>query len=388
MNIIDSILIILLIIAIIRGKTIGLVRLACSAAGFLGGLYIASRLIGRYHASLAGGPGRMVLLLFAAFAVALIIASIGEIIGVKIQASAQKLHLGIVDKVLGAVFEVLFVLLVTWLLGSSLANINSGGMGAVLRSSVAMRTLNATLPAPPDILAELAQIAGANGFPNVFVGNEPNPKSVAIDNAALRTPEVKAALASVYKIEGNGCGGIVEGSGFAIANDLVATNAHVVAGIDKPSVIVDGRAVSSQVVVFDKNTDFAVLKIPKTMLTPLYIDTAVAANGTPVAIAGYPGGGPLTVDAGAILEHITAIGRNIYNRGLVSRQIYEVQGTVNPGNSGGPILDAHGHVVGVVFAKSVSNDSVGYALLTSDVQAEIQQASSATTPLNTGRCAD
>jgi S1-C subfamily serine protease len=103
-------------------------------------------------------------------------------------------------------------------------------------------------------------------------------------------------------------------------------------------------------------------------------------------VMGFPGGGPLVADQGVVIDQITARGRNIYNRGIVLRQIYELQNQVNPGNSGGPVVGPDGTVAGIVFAKSVSQDNVGYALVGSKVKGQILANSKNNEPVGTGSC--
>jgi len=105
------------------------------------------------------------------------------------------------------------------------------------------------------------------------------------------------------------------------------------------------------------------------------------------AVLGFPGGGQLSADDAAIIDHVQAIGRNIYNEGTVERDIYEVQADVEQGDSGGPLLAPDGTVAGVTFAKSVSQNDVGYALLINQVQPIVSQAQRQNTAVSTGSCA-
>jgi len=77
------------------------------------------------------------------------------------------------------------------------------------------------------------------------------------------------------------------------------------------------------------------------------INTETAERGTAAGVLGYPGGGPFMADPAAILDEFTAIGRNIYNEGRTARDVYSIQATVVPGNSGGPLLDSRGRGLGI-----------------------------------------
>jgi S1-C subfamily serine protease len=104
---------------------------------------------------------------------------------------------------------------------------------------------------------------------------------------------------------------------------------------------------------------------------------------------GYPGGGPFSATPAAIIEEIDASGRNIYGNGVTLRSVYELQANVIPGNSGGPIIESNGDVIGVVFAQSTTYQNIGYALAMAKISSEINQAkTSSLSPVSTGQCAE
>lgn len=103
---------------------------------------------------------------------------------------------------------------------------------------------------------------------------------------------------------------------------------------------------------------------------------------------GYPGGGNFRADPAAVIDDFTALGRNIYNKGSASRQIYSMNADVISGNSGGPLIDKSGQVIGVVFAHSVSYQHVGYALTMPQIISQLQHAKQSVEPVGTGSCAE
>jgi len=166
------------------------------------------------------------------------------------------------------------------------------------------------------------------------------------------------------------------------------TNAHVVAGVESPVVYVRGvgRAYRATVVYLDPDVDVAVLYVPD-LDAPALPFGPPARRGDPAVIAGFPGGGPLIATPGRIRGTVSARGSDIYGHGSVTREIYSVRGTVRPGNSGGPLLSADGHVYGVVFAAALDDPDTGYALTRSQVAPAAAIGSSATEPVDTGSCA-
>jgi S1-C subfamily serine protease len=80
------------------------------------------------------------------------------------------------------------------------------------------------------------------------------------------------------------------------------------------------------------------------------------------------------------------VGRDIYARSIVSREIFVLQATVIPGNSGGPFVDLQGQVLGVVFAKSLVVDGEGYALTAGEVLPDITKGESNIATVSTQSC--
>ncbi|MCU1537997.1 MAG: Colicin production protein, partial [Humibacillus sp.] len=70
----------------------------------------------------------------------------------------------------------------------------------------------------------------------------------------------------------------------------------------------------------------------------------------------------------------------------VVREIYSLATTVQPGNSGGPLLDSQGHVVGVIFAKSLEDAGTGYALTLAEAKPVLQAGLTSSAEVATGAC--
>jgi S1-C subfamily serine protease len=319
-----------------------------------------------------------------------LLSTVGEYLGahLKLRIERAKLKgLNTVDRTLGSILAGATLLAAVWLGATVFTNVPTDWLQKQLKGSVVIAQLNKTLPSAPGVVTRLGHLIDPNSFPNVFTGLEPRintsrplPSIGDLDGA------VQKARASTVKIEGEGCGGISNGSGFVADKDLVVTNAHVVAGVKQPFVIDSAGRHRAQVVFFDPDLDMAVLRATGLAGQPLLIKGGNVANGSAAAILGYPGGGDFTANPAAIIDSFKAVGRNIYNQGETTREIYSLKGAVRPGNSGGPLVDPDGEVIGMIFAESTTYDNVGYALTTDRIITNLDSAKNRQSAVTTGSC--
>jgi S1-C subfamily serine protease len=283
------------------------------------------------------------------------------------------------DSVAGAALSAFAVLLMCWFLGLSFSRGPSPEIAQQIQRSALLRALDSIAPRPPGFLASVEQVLAGVQFPPVFAGLEPSLPAALPVPASVDTPEVKHAQQQVVKVAGVGCGGIVTGSGIPLGSGYVVTNAHVVSGttshtVQKP----DGTIYHATVVYFDPERDVAVLYVAG--FNDPGMQFGVGQRGTQGAVIGYPGGASETVVPAVIDGEVTAEGRDIYNQGLVTRQIFVLQASVHPGNSGGPIIDLKGRVLGMVFATSASDSNQAYALTDDEIQPDIRAAEANPSP--------
>ncbi|HEY0870444.1 MAG TPA: trypsin-like peptidase domain-containing protein, partial [Acidothermaceae bacterium] len=139
------------------------------------------------------------------------------------------------------------------------------------------------------------------------------------------------------------------------------------------------------VVVYDPRVDVAVLLV-KGLHAPILTFSQPLATAANAVVAGYPQDGPYTTTAARIRGEEHARGPDIYQDADVTRDIYAIRGVVQPGNSGGPLLDTNGAVAGVVFGKAVNDSTTGYALTASQVSAAANLGRTATLPVSTRGC--
>jgi S1-C subfamily serine protease len=260
----------------------------------------------------------------------------------------------------------------------------------MVRGSTVLGHVNGLLPnVAARGLQAFNNVVGTSFFPRYL---EPFAPERIVDvgpgPAALRHDvDVIRASGSVLKVRGaSSCGRGVEGSGFLIAPGYLMTNAHVVAGVSKPGVLVGGDTMDATVVSYDPSLDLAVLHFDSGDLPPLSFDRGLKARAG-VAILGYPQDGPFDLEPGRARAAQRLRSPNIYGSGTVIREVYSLRGLIRPGNSGGPIVDAQGKVAGVVFAASVSDADTGYALTASQVRNTANRAVGLTAAVSTGGCA-
>jgi S1-C subfamily serine protease len=273
------------------------------------------------------------------------------------------------DSIGGAALSAVAVLAMMWFLGLSFSRGPSQDVAQLIQKSVVLHQLDSMAPRPPDFLARVEGILSGVSFPPVFAGLEPTIAPLPVP-ASVNTLAVKGAAQAVVKVTSLGCGGLVTGSGFAIGDGYVVTNAHVVAGTSQHRVMTPaGDELSASVVYFDTRRDFALLSVPDLGLPGLAF--APASRGTQAAVIGYPGGGPEKIEPAVVDGAVEALGRDIYSTTQVTRQVYVIQGKVRPGNSGGPLVDLEGRVLGIVFATSASDPNQAYALTDDEISSDL-----------------
>jgi len=387
-NLLDIVIILFVLLAAANGFRRGAALQLSTYVGLLAGLFVGA-LVAPRIAGVASSPlGRAALSLVVLLGLAAVGDGIGWAIGTRVWVAARQTMLGIVDSVAGSLVAMVAVLVAVWFLGWNLANGPFPSLSSEIRGSAIVRGLDHAFPRPPSIIAEVRQLFNRFGFPEVFEGLPPAPagpvQGPTQGQAAALARKVEA---STVRIVGQGCNAIQEGSGFVVAPNYVLTNAHVVAGVRSPQVQQqNGPSQSATTVLFDPRMDVAVLRVGNTPGNPLPLDGHDEGRGAKGAVLGFPGGGPLTVGTAAVRRDIQAIGRDIYGRSVVQRDVYELQAVIRPGNSGGPFVLFDGDVAGLVFAASTAESNVGYALTTPQIIPLVQQAKGRTGRVSTDGC--
>jgi uncharacterized membrane protein required for colicin V production len=391
-NAVDIVLIGLVLLSIYTGWSNGLVAGVLSFVGFMGGAlfgaYLAPHVVGTMGGFVAAALGIGIVVVGAGLG-NLLASMLARVIRDRVTWKPVRF----VDSAGGSIFGALSVLLVAWVMASALVVVPLGPVSTALRGSKVLDQIDQTLPGTAkDWVGGLRSALDSTGFPQAFGGFALDPVIPidAPDPALLKNPAVRAAWGSLVKVEGvaEECSTQVDGSGFVYAADHVMTNAHVVAGVESPVVLVrgTGKAWPAVVVYSDPDVDVAVLYVPG-LNAPALSFAGAAVRGDEAVIAGFPGGGPLEAGAARIRGKLSARGSDIYGHGTVTRDVYAIRGTVRPGNSGGPLLAPDGRVDGVIFAAALQDPETGYALTASQVAAAAKAGGRATEPVATGSCA-
>ncbi|WP_406137693.1 MarP family serine protease [Streptomyces sp. NBC_01089] len=400
MNVLDILLLLAAVWFAVIGYRQGFVVGILSVIGFLGGGVIAVYVLPIIWDQLTEKSEVSTTATVVAVVIVIVCASVGQ---------ALTTHLGnrlrrfitwsparALDATGGALVNVVAMLLVAWLIGSALAGTTLPTLGKEVRASKVLIGVSRVMPAKAGSwFTNFTSVLAQNGFPQVFspFDREPITDVKPPDPALASSPVVASAKKSIVKVVGTatGCSKVLEGSGFAIGNHRVMTNAHVVGGVSEPTVQIggEGKLYDAKVVLYDWSRDIAVLDVPDLHARPLkFTDTNHDAHTNDSAIvAGFPENGGYDVRSARVRARINASGPDIYHRGTVTRDVYSLFTTVRQGNSGGPLLTPQGKVYGVVFAKSLDDSNTGYALSADEVRPDIAKGLTANQQVDTQGCA-
>ena len=248
----------------------------------------------------------------------------GRVIGTWSNVTVRRHHLGNVDAVLGVAVAVVAVLLSVWVVAAVILSPNSRftSLDAAVARSDILHSIDGVLPQAPSIFNDLQTFLNDQGFPQVFSTlTPPSTPSVSTPTDAETKALADPAVFSTVKVLGTACNSEQEGSGFVVGPGLVATNAHVVAGESNGStqVLLGNSAYNATTVLFDPDFDLAVLRTNAPLGPALNISSTLVSRGTQAALLGYPEDRGLTIGAAGVTEEVTAIGKDIYNNGSVTR---------------------------------------------------------------------
>jgi len=393
-SLIDPILVLAAAFYAIGGYRNGALIGALSFVGFFGGAAIGAQLATPVGKMIVEGAAQVPIAIVMVF----LCATIGQVIATHF---GHKLRPHVftssgsrqADHLIGSVFSVMAVLLVAWMVAVPLASAPSPTLASAVRRSAVIRAVDSVVPASiRDLYASMRRFIDRSGFPEVF-GNLQPTRIVDVpppDPKLLGSAAVQKARPSVLKVRAvaHQCGHGIEGSGFVYAPQHLMTNAHVVAGADEVGVQADGGTLPARVVLFDPERDIAVLYVPGLDVKTVPFAAGAAKTLQDAIVLGYPEDGPFDVRAARVRDESAVIGHDIYGEGTVQRDVYTIRARVRVGNSGGPLIDTHGAVLGVVFASAVDSSDTGFVLTAREVASDAQAGRRATQSVGTDRCTE
>src|SRR5690625_1334509 len=392
LSVVDWVIILLALAAAFTGWRNGLVVGLLSLVGFVGGAFLGLWLVPKVLSGLQWGLGVSILAVGLVLVVAFIVQGVLTATGGLVRAKVARGPVRMFDAVTGAVLAVVGLLVASWAVGVAASTAAIPTVSTAVRESKLLPVVDEVIPVSPDQLREgFSDGVAAGGFPKVVVpwATEPIPDVAPPTGVIGRVPEVRQAADSVVNVVGEAqrCDRVVSGSGFVAAPQRIMTNAHVVAGVEEPVVThPEGDPLAAQVVYTDPQLDVAVLHLPNLDLPPLSFAEQTPPDGTDVAVVGYPRNGPRSTEAARIRGTTELLGRDIYDEQDVARSVISLRGSVRPGNSGGPVLNESGQVLGVVFAASLTNPDAGYALNQDALDGAMDAVQNASEPVPTGEC--
>lgn len=305
MNVLDILLLVAAVWFAIVGYRQGFVVGILSVIGFLGGGLVAVYLLPVIWDALTDNAEVGTTAAVVAVVVVIVCASVGQALtthlGNKLRRYITWSPARALDATGGALVNVVAMLLVAWLIGSALAGTTLPTLGKEVRSSNVLLGVARVLPDQADTwFADFSTVLAQNGFPQVFspFADEQITDVDPPDPALANSPVATRAQRSIVKVMGTAqsCGKVLEGSGFVFGDRRVMTNAHVVGGVDEPTVQIggEGRKYDATVVLYDWERDIAVLDVPDLSAPALKFASQDAARGDGAIVAGFPENGGTT----------------------------------------------------------------------------------------------
>jgi S1-C subfamily serine protease len=390
-SVIDLVLIGLMLLFAVSGYRQGFVVGILSFTGFFAGALLGLQLGPLLARQVHGAGTKVVVALLAVFGLAVIGQALAGWVGSHLRRTIRSQHGQRVDDLGGAAVSLVAVALVAWLVAVPLASSSMPWLAKSVRDSALLGGIDQVMPPSARALSQaLRDTVDTRGFPAVF-GNltptrareVPPPDSALADSAV-----VQDATRSVVKVLGDApsCGRRIEGSGFVYAPGHVMTNAHVVAGTTSVRVELGGVRFDSVVVVYDPARDLAVLRTPGLAAPPMEFADEVAGTGADAIVLGFPLDGPFDAQAARVRDIREITGPDIYGSTQVTREVYSIRGLVRSGNSGGPLVEPSGEVLGVIFAAAADDPTTGFAVTAEEAAPVAQAGVDSSSQAGTGSC--
>lgn len=335
----------------------GLIVGATGLAGLAVGALLGSRLAPVFLDHGSNSPYAPLAALVGAIVVGSTALFLAVSLGSKVRDSAVRHPFWeVIDGIGGAVLIAAVALGIVWVLAAvAVYYPSSDGLRRDVQKSLLVGAVNDVMPPSGPLMQALHRLDPVPRFAS-------SPGEIARpDQGTGSEVAVKDAAESVVKVSGTCSGYGIMGSGWAVGPDTFVTNAHVVAGQDDTRIEThDGQIASATPIAYNPRNDIAILRAD--IDVPALPALAKARRGTAAAVIGYPNDGPLTITPARAGATRILLADDAYETGPFERLILALRGEVRHGNSGGPLVDSQGRVLGTVFAATTKGPAGGLAI--------------------------
>ncbi len=336
-----------------QGLIVGLLGLA----GLVVGAALGSRLAPVILEGGSSSPYAPMFALLGAVLFGSLALAISASVGANLRGIAVRGPFGeVVDGIGGALLMSAVALGIVWVLGAVVLYMpGTESLRRDVQRSVLLGGINEAMPPSGPLIQALYRVSPLPSFAT-------SPGAIeSPDGGAGASPAVRRASASVVKVSGTACGVGIMGSGWVVAPNTIVTNAHVVAGQEDTRIESnDGQVAEATPIAYNPRNDITVLAAPIDL--PALPMLSAATEGTSAAVIGYPNDGPLTISPARAGTTRNVFGEDAYGSGPFERQMLTLRGQVRRGNSGGPMTDRQGRVLGTVFASTTEGPPGGLAI--------------------------
>jgi hypothetical protein len=313
---------------------------------------------------------------------------VGGMIGYWVKRRIPTRPLRAVDRFAGGGVGLVGVAVTLWLATPVLAFIPGWPSGAVRKSAVAT-TLAQKVPIRLDALSAVRNLLADGGFPiavseigrSIDAGKPPT--------GPVLSPTQRSKVSdSVVRVSSVGCSGESIGSGFFIGKKKVLTAAHVVAGGRAISVETANGIVPASILAFDPRKDLALLSIDRGGGEALRLVDQTGDDAMPLLgeAFGFRNGGPLSIRTLTSSKPLQETGRDIYDERVSVRQVLRLAADLGPGDSGAPVVDAAGDVLGVVFSRAPDRSTTAFALAAREIREFLASSATGSSGASPKRC--
>jgi uncharacterized membrane protein required for colicin V production len=369
---VDIVIVVVALLAGLRGFAEGAISQVAVIIGLGAGFYVGTALAPSLSHDITKGHERAVLALIIIAVITLVGVALGGVVGRILSRFVSVLMLGIIDRVVGVAVGVVAALVLCWLFAGILAGTPWGPVDSAIQNSAILAALDHVMPPIPSVETQVQALFRKAGVPAIFA-NVIAPSLPPPVSPSTLPPVVHSisAPSDVVKVLASGsCNTVSEGTAFYVTADEVVTNAHVVAGHRRFTV----NGSPATVALYDADNDLAVLRVEAHGI-PLTFLAQEPPTDTKIQVVGFPLNGTRSRADGFLEGQLSADSRNFYNQDLEVRKFLALEVSVQPGNSGSPVL-VNGQVAGVVESYSLSQQSTAYAIPNSVVQNDIARVPS------------